>query len=937
MAGKFQMRSRKWDIAVTLGSLALAVLGFGGLFLLQRAVEPGTSTLIFIVTLGIVTLAFFAGPGIVYSARKRIGPVKKSLPGGTMAWIRSHLYLPVLAITAAYIHATSAPFRGVLSSGKVTLALAVLVLISGWCRHHMIGVQKEALNVDVAISKLAAKQSRDFRGYIADYTENRRSRGDVDALVVPMSGDEQAAWTEIKSLSSRVEKHFPRKGGQTAVVRQYKVWKALHPPLTVLLFAVLGFHVWDVFGATQSVLGDEKTSFATSAECADCHTEIGEEWSRSTMSHAQDGTIMEAQLPVTIAKNIALAEDDPDVAEAVANNAKACINCHAPVGARFAEATALFPLDAKQSALDGGVAVKGGGAAIQSDGVSCIVCHTMENAPPERAGFGQLTIDAGGGGGYGTQFGPLFENAVPVRVHGIGQGNTWANTIESSKLCGACHNVKVDADGDGIGPDVNEDNQGDVTGDPDDDRDNVLDQNELDKQGEILDDLVLQTTYDEWQDYVAAYERQFSDDERTNVTKPLGCVECHMPTPSGSGTQKAVDYGPGFVPVPERTHRSHTFVGVDYDLDQKKKYKSDAVFQEVLAERKALLESSVTLEVENEGVDADGDFVANVKIRNNLLGHAFPTGFAFARQFWVEVSAETKDGKEVCLASPADGLDTPCASGVIEDDAEDLKTCDPVDVQKATGIDVKDTEIKFAARFDADDCDPWLTNFQKILTDGDPNGDEVFEEVAFQTFKGNIVRLRHRTATQQRMDPLESVRLVPDADGKLQDASEGTYPYAFDVSDVDDPDDIVVTAKLRFRHLPPHFVRSLADDQKELDRIPEEAKIDADELLENLVVTDLVSAESDDGPQLACEGPQNSEGATILDCVDEESSDEAEEDGEESAPFHGPPAPPASGLAAILPTALIERPIVLWMVTVLSLSGAAVLLRLRRRRRTAAV
>ena len=117
--GPFQIRSKKWDIGILIGSLALLLVGFGGLFALQTIDSAGNPTLFFIVFLGILTFAGFAGPGIVYVLRKRNAWVKGKLPGGTMAWVRSHLYLPVLALVAAYVHASIVPFRAHLSSGKV--------------------------------------------------------------------------------------------------------------------------------------------------------------------------------------------------------------------------------------------------------------------------------------------------------------------------------------------------------------------------------------------------------------------------------------------------------------------------------------------------------------------------------------------------------------------------------------------------------------------------------------------------------------------------------------------------------------------------------------------------------------------------------------------------------------------------------------------------
>ena len=100
MAGKFQIRSRKWDVGILIACLVSLVAR------LRRAVPPAVDGQLdrrhrrplFVVLLGILTFAAFAGPGIVYVLRKRVKPVKDRLPGGTMSWIRSHLYIPVLAL-----------------------------------------------------------------------------------------------------------------------------------------------------------------------------------------------------------------------------------------------------------------------------------------------------------------------------------------------------------------------------------------------------------------------------------------------------------------------------------------------------------------------------------------------------------------------------------------------------------------------------------------------------------------------------------------------------------------------------------------------------------------------------------------------------------------------------------------------------------------------
>jgi hypothetical protein len=885
VAGKFQLRSRNWDVITVVGFVVLLVAGYGGILL----VAPGTPTLLLLVLLGTVTFLLFAGPGIAYSARKRIPFLKKRLPGSTMVWIRAHMYLPILAVVAAFVHATDAPFRGYLSSGKLTLLLGLLVAIAGWYRHRLLGIETEALNVKSLIGKLISDQDREFRLLVGDLMENRRPLSEIEAEAAKLSPSQTVLWNEIRELVDRVERHFPRTtGGQTLRVRHYKLWRFLHVPLTIILFVLLAYHIFDVLGGKRAVLSDAKGQFAASSQCAGCHAQIFGEWGTSSMGHAQTSTIMEAQLPVTIAENkrlvtggIADPKRQQNQKQIFDASAKTCINCHAQVGARFAqEIDALLPLaepgSAGAAAGAGTKAVEGGGAAVQEDGVGCIVCHTQAGPPPELAAAGELGIGTGAASDYGTQFGPLFKNPdpLPVRVHEVGPGkaDVWNTPIGSSQLCGACHNVKLDLNGNGVSAfkDVKDDFT-DATSSRDSDGDFQLDQNELDVGADgRAQDLVLQTTFDEWQDYVVGFAKRLEKDTRPRVDHPLGCVECHMPT-RGNGKQAVVEHAPGLLSPPDRLHRSHSFVGVDYDLDPaaytKKGLPADAL-KRALAERKALLSSAVTLEVVNRGQIGKA-FQADVIIRNNLLGHAFPTGFAFARQFWLEVSAETASGQPVCLLSPDGRLKTPCSSGVIKRVDEDLRQCDPASVRAVNPAFRGDEAIKFAASFPADDCDPWLANFQKILTDGDPDGDGTFNEVPYQSFLPDIVKNRTRVALQLPMTELQPIRLRADAKGKLNDDATGFYPYLFDNSRLPKGEKIVVRAKLRFRHLPPDFVRALATRLDGLKDIPEAARIDPDKLLENMVITDVVETQSDKGQVLACEGPQNKEGATILDCLGE--------------------------------------------------------------------
>lgn len=872
----FTIKSKTWNLIVIIGSVVLILVGWGGLFGLQGARAGATATNLFIIGLGVLTFLFFAGPGIAFVLRKRVPFLKKHLPGGSLTWVRAHLYLPILALVAAYVHATSAPFRSTLSSGKVLLAIGIVVSLAGVARHHLIGVSKAAINADAQISRIASQQSRQFRQLVIDYKQLRRPLADIQADVQQLSPDEQGAWAKVVETQEKIDHDFPRGGGQSRNVRGLKLLRAVHAPLTVVLFVALGFHVVDVLGTTDTVTASDKEAISSVSNCNGCHSDIVDEWKSSTMAHAQTGTIMEAQLPVTLAKNEQLAKQlGVQQQELYDNSAQVCINCHAPVGAVFLDPDdpgAVLPLNAT-TAQSNEPAVSGGGEAINEDGVSCVVCHTQAAPLGELAGAGKINIESGTRDDYGTMYGPLFDdpNPLPVRVHDIAETDPdgfWNDPIATSLACGACHNVKLDIDGDGTSPFSDID-----TGD--DDGDLQLNGNELDDQDGTLDDLVLQTTFDEWQDYVAGFDDTIgqSDAPQGVNDQPLGCIDCHMPTIDDA---PIVDSAPGVMTRPDRPRREHTFIGVDYDLDVDAYtdlgLPEDTV-NKIVAERAALLGSAVTLQVDDTVDNGDGTATANVVVDNNLLGHSFPTGFAFARQFWLEVTATDSAGNEVCVLNvfAAEGVAAPCGSGVVADRGDVVPQCDPQSVADTTGADlstVPNGNIKFTEPLPVGQCDPWLASFQKILTDGDPTGSGTFTEVAYQSFLPDIVKLRQRMVDGLVMAPLQPTRLNNDTH---EPQNSITIPYVFDTSQLDAGDDITVQAKMRFRHLPPEFITSLANEQQGLTNITDAARInDPQALINNLVITDVVTAETGDGPVLACKGPQNDPDASIVSCIQEQ-------------------------------------------------------------------
>ena len=132
----------------------------------------------------------------------------------------------------------------------------------------------------------------------------------------------------------------------------------------------------------------------------------------------------------------------------------------------------------------------------------------------------------------------------------------------------------------------------------------------------------------------------------------------------------------------------------------------------------------------------------------------------------------------------------------------------------------------------------WRTSRRSSPT-ATPTATACAQEVPYQPLLPDAVKIRGQVATGQPMAELQPVRLRDnDGDGILDDSSATTVSYFFEVPDGVDPAEIVVTARLRFRHLPPYFVRDLEDRQDELgDASPRAPRIDADALLEHMVVS----------------------------------------------------------------------------------------------------
>ena len=815
-------RARPWILLVVL---LLILIGLATRFqfnTIRSLLDVRRTTFALVTTLGVLTVVLIVIT-FFYSLRKR--NLQERAPGTMMAWLQAHIYIGLLSLAVVFAHIWVPSFAEGWTWGKYALAVFGLLVLSGvaWRIVYYVVPPKVAENVGnlsvsdtkdkarttkVEIDKLLAGKSAEFRRAAQGRLNPASAQKDSGSA----PAGEEADWKRFLKLAERLERYARREVQQNRYARFLQSWQRLHVPLAILLIGLVGVHVWDTLHVRNAISKSEVRGLPPATACADCHAEIVQEWKLAMHSQAQNAPIVIAQTNLALEKYPAFG--------------RACNNCHAPIGTAITD-TPTLPIDIQN------VLRAHPNGAVVDDGVTCVVCHTLANAPEERRGMEpDFPVLQGSANQFAEMFGPPLgeKSSLPSTRHSSSVG-FMTNSVAASQLCGACHNVKVDINGDNqvTAFPGSEGNQRDTDGD------RQLDENELEfnADGKKLQDLVLQTTFDEWQDYAAVQQAEGKTVQ--------GCVDCHMP----SETQGAlVSSAPGsfFAAAPNRPRHSHSFRGVDYNLTPGY-YEQEGMplnaREHVLEDRANLLREAMSLSIETSE-PANGKLSATVTVESLLEGHNLPTGFAFARQMWLEVHAETSSGRPVCLADAnikGNIIKADCVSGHLDSPQAELKTCDPLALAKLGLKASKNDELvqlNPSAVAPLSQCDPWLTNFQKILTDGDANGDGIFEEVAYQSLLADIVKTRVRVSDQQAMDALNNTILV-NVNGVIEPRDSASYLYDFDLAGAEG-EEVIVTATMHFRHLPPYLLHELESGYPD--------GITASDLLENMTVVDIKTVAS---------------------------------------------------------------------------------------------
>jgi len=239
------------------------------------------------------------------------------------------------------------------------------------------------------------------------------------------------------------------------------------------------------------------------------------------------------------------------------------------------------------------------------DGVSCSVCHQIENKGLGTAETfnGEVVVADAADHNHRPEYGPFEVDAAHQRVmqsSTAGFVPTQAAHIRDSSLCSTCHTLYTTA---------------------------------RDEAGKVIGKLPEQTPYQEWQ------HSDFANRET--------CQECHMPQ-----VNEAMRVASVYGPERDGLHR-HVFVGGNILLmrllaDHRSELDVKAQPDELTAASDRIKEflKTKSAKVTIDSLDESAGKVDFIVHTENLTGHKLPTAFP-SRRVWLHVTVRDQGGRIV--------------------------------------------------------------------------------------------------------------------------------------------------------------------------------------------------------------------------------------------------------------------------------------------------
>jgi len=739
-----------WPLVATAG--ATAVLGYA-VYAAAGVPHRGYTSIGYLLGTAAGLAILLA---VLYSWRKRAG--QEITPGRLTTWLAIHVWISVLAVWLALVHSGFHLDGGWGTWAFVLLVAAVAAGVGGLGIYVWLPPRVPAQSGNLAakdteraikdttarIEESAAGRSAAFKAAVAAALAGTLAEEPV------VDADERMSWEGThKLLAARVDL-IQRLGRQQRLHRTLRMWLLVHVPVSCLFVAALFVHVVDATDLRWHVVPAGPKDFQDPATCASCHQQQYQEWLGSMHAIAVSSPVTELQNRLVLIKE----ERDHAEGRTTLEVDDLCVRCHAPTS-RLGSARSQEDPKATFSER----------ASASAFGVSCVACHLVVDLTPKPDHNGVQFKDLENltwASGLKTMFGQFGQRPGDTSPIGNAGHRSEARDLfdqrrdsgRQSQFCATCHTVAVDLPG------------GDKT-------------------------LTLQDTFREWEQGSTIGGLNWKQEG-------LGCLDCHgqdLTGVAGLATQLSQRDARGASaplnerlesvkaallsltlppsdrlaadpsrrvdgPLPERRQRRHTFTGVDYHLESGLPFLPDSP----AASGAAAIQTQTLVQVQNLHRIAAAIRVSGlsgnelqVDVMNLAAGHQLPTGFAFAREMWIEVAvadARFSDGFRVIVGGRRDGLP--------------LTSLDSLDKQQ-----------------------PGLRNFQAVLFDEVNRREVVLQNEATTVLKGDAA---NRAGFTDRVAPLQPGEIRSLRISLPEEVADGT----------------AVRVRLRFRNLPPEFLGGLA-------------------------------------------------------------------------------------------------------------------------------